>query len=313
MANHRDAEAMRKLFTSVLGDLTADRGRLLFGSAVYDTASLLDGAGVTTTVPCPGAQMGDFVLSHSFGVSLNSITTTAWVSQNDVVSVRIQNESTGTLDLASTTIRVCVLPATNPLASIGMLHGTATYDLASLVDGAGATKAGIIVPGAAVGDYVTVSAGIDLQGIMVTGYVQASGLVDVRFQNETTTTIDLASTTIRVRVIPVLMTAMVPAIYDLPGVLNATTTFNYADGADGVGENKTITVTGAALGDFAIAALAADLGGITASCYVSAADTVTVRFQNESGGVVTIGSVNIVATVIPKSVFPVSNNLLTIA
>jgi len=312
MANHRDAEAMRKVLTSILDDMTQARGKLLYGSAVYDAASLLDGAGVTTTVPCPGAVMGDFVVSHSFGVSLNSITTTAWVSKNDVVSVRIQNESTGTLDLASTTIRVVVLPASNPTASIGMLHGTATYDLASLVDGAGATKAGIIVPGAALGNYVLVSVPIDLQGIMVTGYVQASGLVDVRFQNETVGTIDLASTTIRVRVIPVLMTGMAAAIYDIPGVLNAATTFDYADGADGVGENKTITVTGAVLGDFAMAAQAGDLAGITFSAYVSAADTVTVRYQNESGGAVTIGSVALVATVIPKAAFPLASNLSTL-
>jgi hypothetical protein len=306
MANHRDGENMRKLLTAMLADIGSARAGLLYGFATYDTASLLDGAGVTTTIPVPGAVMGDFVMSVSAGVDMASVTMTGWVSANDVVSVRIQNESTGTVDLVSTTLRAIVLPAGNPAASIGMLCAAATYNLASLSDGAGATEVGIPCIGAVLGDYVLVSMGVDTQGIMVTGYVQAAGLIDIRYQNETGATIDLASTTVRVRVIPVLQTSKVPAIYNIPGVLTGATTFNYADGADGVGENKTITVTGALVGDFAIAGLAGDLAGITASCYVSAADTVTMRFQNESGSAPTIGSVAITATVIPQSVFPLT-------
>lgn len=306
MANHRDAEAMRKILSAMLADIGSARSGLLYGFATYDTASLLDAGGATTTIPVPGAVMGDFVVSVSFGVDLASITVSGYVSANDVVSVRIQNESTGTLDLASTTIRALVLPAANPAASIGMLCGAATYDLTSLVDAAGATEATITVTGAALGDYVLVSVPIDLQGIIVTGYVSATSVVSVRFQNETGTTIDLASTTVRVRVIPVLLMAAVQAFYNVPGLLYAATTFNYADGADGVGENKTIAITGAVVGDFCLAALAGDTGGITVSAYVSAADTVTVRFQNESGGTVTIGSVAITATVLPKAAFPLT-------
>lgn len=80
-----------------------------------------------------------------------------------------------------------------------VLTGSATYDPASLADGVGATTT-VTVTGAALGDYVTVSFSLDLQGILLTGYVSAANTVAVRFQNETGGTIDLASGTLRARV-----------------------------------------------------------------------------------------------------------------
>ena len=75
-----------------------------YGQAVYDPASLADGAGVTTTVTVTGAVLGDIV-RHSFSLDLQGITMTSYVSATNTVSVRFQNESGGTLDLASGTIR----------------------------------------------------------------------------------------------------------------------------------------------------------------------------------------------------------------
>lgn len=75
--------------------------------ATYDPASLGDGVGATTTVTCTGAAVGDFA-QVSFSNDLLGITLTAWVSAADTVSVRFQNESGGTLDLASGTLRVKV-------------------------------------------------------------------------------------------------------------------------------------------------------------------------------------------------------------
>lgn len=74
------------------------------GSATYDPASLVDGAGATTTVTVPGAALGDFAQA-SFSLDLQGITLTAWVSAANTVSVRFQNETTGTLDLGSGTLR----------------------------------------------------------------------------------------------------------------------------------------------------------------------------------------------------------------
>lgn len=81
------------------------------GSATYDPASLLDGAGATTTVTVTGAALGDFVTAVSFNNDLQGITLTAYVSAADTVAVRFQNESGGTIDLASGTIRVRVSSA----------------------------------------------------------------------------------------------------------------------------------------------------------------------------------------------------------
>lgn len=79
----------------------------LSGSAVFDPGSLIDAAGVTTTVTVTGAALGDFALA-SFSLDLQGITTTAYVSAPDTVAVRFQNETGGTIDLASGTLRARV-------------------------------------------------------------------------------------------------------------------------------------------------------------------------------------------------------------
>jgi hypothetical protein len=87
-----------------VGDVTRLRG-----SATYNPPSLVDGAGATTTVTVTGAVLGDYAIA-SFGIDLQGITVTAWVSATDTVSVRFQNETGGTLDLAQDTLRVLVIP-----------------------------------------------------------------------------------------------------------------------------------------------------------------------------------------------------------
>lgn len=80
----------------------------LTGSATYNPASLGDGAGATTTVSVIGAALGDFAVA-SFSLDIQGITVTAWVSASNVVSVRFQNESGGTVDLAEGTLRIRVI------------------------------------------------------------------------------------------------------------------------------------------------------------------------------------------------------------
>lgn len=84
---------------------------------------------------------------------------------------------------------------------LSQLNGTAVWNPGSLADGVGETSAAITVTGAALGDYVLVSAPYDLQGITCNGYVSATDTVKIRLQNETTSVIDLASGTWKVRVI----------------------------------------------------------------------------------------------------------------
>lgn len=69
------------------------------------------------------------------------------------------------------------------------------------------------------------------------------------------------------------------ATYDPPSIANAA------------GASTTVTVTGAALGDFVTGvSFSLDLQGITVTAYVSAADTVTVRFHNGTGGALDLAS-----------------------
>lgn len=72
--------------------------------------------------------------------------------------------------------------------------------------------------------------------------------------------------------------------------LKGSATYDPPSLADGAGATTTVTVTGAALGDFAIASFSLDLQGITVTAWVSATNTVSVRFQNESGGILDLGS-----------------------
>lgn len=80
------------------------------GSATYDPPSLVHGAGATTTISAPGAAAGDFAIA-SFSNDLQGVTLTAWVSTANTVSVRFQNHSGATLNLASGTLRAQVLKA----------------------------------------------------------------------------------------------------------------------------------------------------------------------------------------------------------
>ena len=72
--------------------------------------------------------------------------------------------------------------------------------------------------------------------------------------------------------------------------LEGSATFNPGNLADGAGESTTVTVTGAAIGDYAEVAFGVSTQGITVTASVTAADTVTVRFQNETGGALDLAS-----------------------
>lgn len=88
--------------------LTIDVIHLKQGSATFNPSNLVDGAGETTTVAVTGALLGDLAFA-SFSLDLQGITVTPYVSASDVVSVRFQNETGGTINLASGTLRAATL------------------------------------------------------------------------------------------------------------------------------------------------------------------------------------------------------------
>jgi hypothetical protein len=72
--------------------------------------------------------------------------------------------------------------------------------------------------------------------------------------------------------------------------LNASVSYDPPNLPDGDGVTTTVSVPGAAMGDFAFASFAQTLAGITLTAWVSSTDTVSVRFQNESGGAINPGN-----------------------
>ncbi len=73
--------------------------------------------------------------------------------------------------------------------------------------------------------------------------------------------------------------------------LDGTFSWNPGTLANGSGATSSaVTMTGAALGDFARVAAPYDLQGVMATAYVSASNSVVVRLQNQTGGNVTLAS-----------------------
>ena len=86
------------------GSGSGHRGGYLSGSTTYDPPSLSPGSGATATVPISGAQMGDAVIA-SFSQNLQGMTLSAEIDSSGQASVRFQNTTGGTIDLASGTVR----------------------------------------------------------------------------------------------------------------------------------------------------------------------------------------------------------------
>jgi hypothetical protein len=77
----------------------------------------------------------------------------------------------------------------------------------------------------------------------------------------------------------------------------ASATYDPPNLADGAGVTTTVTCAGAVLSDLTQASFTNDLQGITMTSWVSSANTVSVRFQNESGGVLDLASGTLIVKV----------------
>jgi len=80
---------------------------------------------------------------------------------------------------------------------------------------------------------------------------------------------------------------------------SVTATLNASSLGDGVGETNTIAVPGVALGDIVLnISMGVDVSGISITPYVSAANAVSIRFQNESGGLLDLASTTVRCVVV---------------
>lgn len=86
-----------------------DLDTIFYKTFTYNPASLVDGGGETIIATgVVGATLGDFVLVAP-PYDLQGVIATGYVKENNVVHVRLQNESGITVDLASGLWRVLVI------------------------------------------------------------------------------------------------------------------------------------------------------------------------------------------------------------
>lgn len=82
--------------------------------------------------------------------------------------------------------------------------------------------------------------------------------------------------------------------------LVASATWDAGSIPDGDEEAKEVTVTGAALGDFACVSLSIDVADLVLDAQVTAANTVTCVLANNTGGAIDLASATVYVMVIKK-------------
>jgi hypothetical protein len=87
------------------------------------------------------------------------------------------------------------------MSRLSGMTASAAWDIGDLASGAEASTT-ISVPEAQMGDFVLVSSDIDLEEGNLYGQVSAAGTVEVVYINSAEDPSDLASMTVRVKVIP---------------------------------------------------------------------------------------------------------------
>jgi len=78
-------------------------------SATWDPASIADGNEVAVEVTVPDAKLGDFVLA-SFSLDVADLMLSAAVTAANTVTAVLANNTGGTVNLGSGTLRVKVIP-----------------------------------------------------------------------------------------------------------------------------------------------------------------------------------------------------------
>jgi len=99
----------------------------------------------------------------------------------------------------------------------------------------------------------------------------------------------------------------------LNGNLTGSRVLDPAAIVDGDEESTDLTITGAALGDFAIPSFSIDTTDLTLTATVTAANTVTVVFANNTGTTVNLGSGTVRCVIIPQGGRDVKNTSFDIS
>lgn len=81
----------------------------LYQEVTWNPASILDGNEDAVDVTVPGAALGDFALA-SFSLDITDLVLSASVTAANTVTAVLANNTGGTIDLGSGTLRVKVVP-----------------------------------------------------------------------------------------------------------------------------------------------------------------------------------------------------------
>lgn len=92
-----------------MAPVAANPARQVVFSKTYDPPSIATVTQASTTVPAPGAALGD-TCSPSFSLDQALIEFTCYISAAGTATVILKNGTAGTLDLASGTLRVFIFP-----------------------------------------------------------------------------------------------------------------------------------------------------------------------------------------------------------
>lgn len=191
-------------FASIVGNVVDSTNRS--GIFVFGGRDVSVSGNVATNVNVSGLgyegiRLGDGTLANSTRINAHGnvcATLGTYAIENSVVrNNNVSTSASHTGNGAGTTTSGNLVAGVMQWAD---LTGSTTYDPPSLGAGIGITTT-VTVTGAAIGDVVIgVSLTTAQPGVMVTGVVTAANTVSVRFRNDTGSTIDMTSGTLRVYV-----------------------------------------------------------------------------------------------------------------
>jgi hypothetical protein len=95
----------------------------LTGNVAHNLGSLADGAGESFDITVTGADLGDLAIASCL-LDVQEMIVTANVRAANTVEVHVQNETTGTIDLANTSWKARVWPSNN----VGTLSDNVKWD-----------------------------------------------------------------------------------------------------------------------------------------------------------------------------------------
>lgn len=167
------------------------------GLSIFDCSKLK----ISATFDSCGATNGSFGYAIDFGAGTSSDVDVSGVRiiPGGRTTYAIQKEAGHTFAADTNRLRGLdtggLAHSFQAYATGEVLTGAVTVDVPSIANGGSYSSADIAVPGASLGDPVTVAATVAMQGLVISGYVRAAEQVRFILYNNTGGAVDLASGT----------------------------------------------------------------------------------------------------------------------